>query len=148
MISISPKVKEILTKYGWTPDRSVDIASVVSQLEPEGYILFDFAKEVLESFEGIVIKENDQKTLLFDFNGLDGLGTYDDVEPWMKANQIQLYPIGTWPQCMVLVGSDQNLYVTEFSKVAKVGNHFSEGLEDLLLGQSGRNMVVIPPNLI
>lgn len=148
MISLSPKVEEILTKYGWTPDRSVDIASVVSQLEPEGYILFDFAKEVLESFEGIVIKENDPKTLLFDFNGLDGLGTYDDVEPWMKANQIQLYPIGTYSQSLVLVGNDENIYVTEFSMIERVGNDFSDGLEAILSGCSGPHMVVIPPNLI
>jgi hypothetical protein len=100
MISLSSQTVELLCKHGWSPDRSVDITASTSHLAAEGYVLFSFAKEVLQSFEGIEIRKED-KSLLFDFNGLDGLGTYDDVEPWIKANQIQLYPIGTYPQSMV-----------------------------------------------
>jgi hypothetical protein len=146
MIPFSESAQQLLSQHGWFPARHVDLSAIIEELSREGFHIFDAAKLILESVQDIRVRNNDVQVI--EFKALIGLGTFEDVQPWMQANSLCLYPVGGWSQYTMYIAENNGLYVTDFEKVAKIGEEISDGLDALLFGYSSQVMKIVPPSLI
>lgn len=83
----------------------------------------------------------------FEVNALHGLGTYSEIQRWIEANQIKLYPIGTYAQSCLYIGEDSLIYETDFGDILRVGNSLDQGLRYFFFPSSGIKKKIIPPDL-
>jgi hypothetical protein len=91
MIPFSQDVQARLAEGGWYARREIDLTAIIATLAPEGFVIFDAAAEILRSVQGVMIRTPRDAAL--EFEALLGLGTFEDLLPWMQANAIRLYPL-------------------------------------------------------
>ncbi|GEM_PF-3798939 len=82
-----------------------------------------------------------------DFSATIGLGTYDDIEPWMRAHRMRLYPLGDWSSYTMYLDEQKRLYVTDFAHIARVGETITDGFDAIVSGCGGPATTLVPPKL-
>jgi hypothetical protein len=100
---------------------------------------------VLQNVHGIKIRTPPGGSI--DFHASIGLGTYDDIEPWMRAHRMRLYPLGDWGRDTIYLDEHNRLYLTDFEQIARIGETITDGLDALIFDHSSEAFVVIPPRL-
>lgn len=101
----SAEVLAALAAAGWTPDREVDVANLLSVLEESGFRPHPLAREVLESFRGLVVEPVNREGPGFP-NGepltFDPLAAADHLSPLKELEEVlggHYYPLGEWLSC-------------------------------------------------
>jgi hypothetical protein len=99
----SPKLRSALRKAGWTPDRTVDLAGLRTEMDAYGYRMSASAASFLESLYGLSIDTLPSQDRYLD--GADPL-TVDTTEVGMEGGRDterlvtrfggHWFPIGTW----------------------------------------------------
>jgi len=145
MTLFSPKTQQFLSEYGWFPERYVDLSDTITKLSKEGFDIFEAALVLLQNVHGIDART--PKGTPINFSAADGLGTYDDLAPWMRAHRMRLYPLGGWSQDTLYLDEYNRLYRIEFTQIARVGETITDGLDALIFDHSSEAFVVIPPRL-
>lgn len=82
-----------------------------------------------------------------EINALHGLGTYTDIQLWVEANHIKLYPIGTYAQSCLYIGEDSLIYETDFANMMRVGNSLDDAFQYFLFLSTSIKSIIIPPDL-
>ncbi len=145
MTLFSPKTQHVLAASGWTPERCVDLSNIISQLSEEGFDIFEAALVVLQNIHGIKIRTPPGGSI--DFHASIGLGTYDDIEPWMRAHRMRLYPPGDWSSYTMYLDEQKRLYVTDFAHIVRVGETITDGFDAIVSGCGGPATTLVLPKL-
>ena len=105
---------KILENNGWYEGRKFDSSFWIKQLSDEGYICFDYAKEILEEFGGIEINVSNSNGYMgaqFDFNPFNvASGEFDRIDGFENLAKEKLFPIGSMVQSIACVGQSKNIY--------------------------------------
>lgn len=100
---------------------------------------------VLQSLQGLQTRTPTGASM--DFSATIGLGTYDDIAPWIHVHSIRLYPLGDWGRDTIYLDEHNRLYLTDFEQIARIGETITDGLDALIFDHSSEAFVVIPPRL-
>lgn len=100
------------------------------ELIEEGFLPFDTALELIELIQGNKFNSDGEPSS--EFNIAHGIGTYDDVYRLLKGAQIDLFPIGIWSQYTLYIGSDENIYITDFNRIARIRGGIKNGIDKLI----------------
>jgi len=142
-MNLSEKAFMRLKDAGWYPGRKIDITKYIYELEEEGFVVFNKAKDFLQEFGGLGIKYKkstgiEEYHVIIPSYGVGSEGRdpqFDEafnVERW--ANE-RVVPVG------VIYRQNMNLYITESGRFssgpAVLGNNFEEVWECLLGDKMG-----------
>jgi len=129
---IDPYVVKVLKANNWTMDRKIDIVPVIEQLKGEGYQCFEYAKEVLESLNGISIDVDSAEGYMgaqFAIDALEGgSGEYDRLEDFEQIAGEKLFSIGHNAIEFIYVGESKNIYGGSCMEFRLIGNNIEEYL--------------------
>ena len=133
------KAVKSLELAGWNNKRCLDIGNQIKILEEEGYIPFEYANEIIKSFDGLYIsaeKEYGVKSYIgdieFDVLG-SGSGEYDRLELIEELAKESLFPLGmVFGQWFLYVGISHNIYMSDGSKLYLLGRDIEEFLNNVI----------------
>ena len=132
---IEPYVVSALQKIGWHENRKIDISYWKAVLKNEGYIIFDYAEELLENFGGIEVNSiiaTIYSCAQFDFDPLNAAsGEFDRINYYQSTTHDQLYPIGSLVEGIAYVGLSKKIYWGSVDKIYLVGNCIENYLNNL-----------------
>ena len=129
---LDPYVVKVLKDSGWFEGRKVNITPIIEALENEGYICFEYAREVLESLNGISIDTKgfgEYWGAQFDIDALDaGSGEYGSLEHFELIANEKLFPIGHNPIEFIYVGESKKVYGGCWNEFRLIGQNIEEYL--------------------
>ena len=113
-----------LIECGWYPNRKVNLKEKKKILEGEGWIIFDYALEILENMEGLYSPNHD---IIFDV--MDGtFGEKMLAEELRNLTNEETVIIGEIFMNSLIIGESRNIYIADFPNIYYVAN----GIEDAL----------------
>lgn len=128
-------VLDILIANGWYEDRKYNIAYWIDELEVEGYVSFDYAKEILESLGNLSFDFKDDgkhRGAQFDFNPYYAAsGEFDRLEHFELLAKESLFPIGSMCAAIVYAGKSKNIYFGSMNSLYWSGNCIEDYLNRL-----------------
>lgn len=142
MINIEKLEKKVLEKLetsGWNKNRCVNIDKQMEILKKEGYVPFDYANEIIKSFDGIYIspeREYGVKSYIgdveFDVLG-SGSGEYDRLELIEEESKEPMFPLGmVFGQWFLYVGRSHKIYMSDVNKLYLLGENIEEFLNNII----------------
>lgn len=127
------------------PRNAFDLEALHREMQEEGFGLFAVAQHLTSELQGYDLSQPGGPSLEFDVR--HGLGTFEDVQGWSIATGVELYPLGTWSQFTLFIGSDRELYLTDFAVMVRAPGGIVDAIEHLLLSGTVSSSEVIPPAL-
>lgn len=128
-------VLDILIANGWYEDRKYNIEYWIDELEVEGYVSFDYAKEILESLGNLSFDLKDDgkhRGAQFDFNPYYAAsGEFDRLEHFELLAKESLFPIGSMCAAIVYAGKSKNIYFGSMNSLYWSGNCIEDYLNRL-----------------
>ena len=136
---IEEKVIKTLESVGWNKRRCVNIENQIKILEEEGYIPFEYANQVIKSFDGLYIspERGDRvKSYIgdveFDVLG-SGSGEYDRLELVEELCKESIFPLGmVFGQWFLYVGKSHKIYMSDGNKLYLLGENIEEFLNNII----------------
>ena len=136
---LEKKVLETLEASGWNKNRCVKIDKQMEILRKEGYVPFDYANEIIKSFDGIYIspeREYGVKSYIgdveFDVLG-SGSGEYDRLELIEEESKEPMFPLGmVFGQWFLYVGRSHKIYMSDVNKLYLLGENIEEFLNNII----------------
>lgn len=132
----SAEVLRALESAGWTPDRKVEVADLFSVLEEDGFHPHPLAREVLESFGGLVVEpvnlvgpgfHNDEPLT---FKPIDAAGHLSDLQDVEEALGGSYFPLGEWmTYSNVFLEAGGRMVATDGAVIWEMGDSFESGVE-------------------
>lgn len=136
----SAEVLDALTAAGWTRDREVDVANLLSVLEETGFRPHSLARAVLESFRGLVVEPVNREGPGFPNEeplNFDPLAAADHLSPLKELEEVlggHYYPLGEWLSYSNVYLEAGGRMVADYSgQIIELGKSFEEGVEYALL---------------
>lgn len=136
---LEKKVIEKLESIGWNKTRCVNVESQMKILIEEGYVPFEYANEIIKSFDGLYIspeRENRVKSYIgdveFDVLG-SGSGEYDRLELVEELSKELMFPLGmVFGQWFLYVGRSHRIYMGDGNKLYLLGENIEEFLNNII----------------
>ncbi|MEN2776016.1 SUKH-3 domain-containing protein [Acetivibrio clariflavus] len=132
---INQYVKDILIKNGWYSGRKFDATKWFNELADEGYVLHNYAREIIEELGGISVCEQrcgNYSGASFDFNAYyAGIGEFDRIGEYESATKEKLYPIGRMCDSIVYASETGKIYFGDWAELFLCGNSIEEYLNNL-----------------
>lgn len=137
------RVKNILFKNGWSPERQINIEKYISVLNDNGYSINQHARKFLINLGGLCVKHeaysNTEETDISEFNPIKPVGWLDPrwvEEYYQKLAKISLCLVGVgFSEHMVFLVSEKGaLYGGYDDYFCLIGNSIEEGLLNLFYG--------------
>lgn len=133
---ITPYVITVLKENGWHEGRKYDIGYFRETLCAEGYVLFEYAQEILESLGGITVHskgDGSHSYADFDFDPVEAAsGEFDRIEYYQSIAHESLFPLGSLSQGIAYAGMSQKIYWGSVDQLYLVGNSIEDYLNNLL----------------
>ena len=133
MWNFHPVVENAVGAAGWSPAYSAPIDGWISRLQAEGYDVFDYARDVLASFGGLLVHPTEDVRAGFSSGPLRvGLVTneFDRVMEWGSRLELPLVPVGEWMDYyFVVVAPDGRVFAGTLGQLLYLGSTFEEALE-------------------
>jgi hypothetical protein len=133
---LSAEVQRVLQSAGWTRERKVDVVNLLSVLEESGFHPHPLAREVLESFGGLVVDpvnrvgpdfRNDEP---FTFKPIDAAGHLSDLQDVEEALGGRYFPLGEWmTYSNVFLEAGGRMVASDGVAIWELGGSFESGLE-------------------
>ncbi len=128
-------VINILKENGWNKNRRQDIQSWIKILSKEGYIVNDYARDVLQELGNLQIRTSGDKNHLgamLHFNPVSAAsGEYDRMEIFNRASNDELFPIGECYDWVIYVSSSKKVYLGDWKSLSIAGNTIEEFLNNI-----------------
>jgi hypothetical protein len=136
----SAEVLRALSDAGWTPDREVDVANLLSILDESGFRPHLLARVVLESFYGLIVEPVNRRGPGFP-NGepltFDPLAAADHAAPVKELEKVlggHYFPLGEWlSHSNVYLEAGGRMVADDSGQIIELGKSFEEGVEYALL---------------
>ncbi len=136
---LEKKVLETLETAGWNKNRCINIDNQMQVLKDEGYGLFEYASEIIKSFDGIYISPERGKGIKsyigdveFDVVG-SGSGEYDRLELIEKMSNESMFPLGmVFGQWFLYVGKSHRIYMSDANKLYLLGENIEDFLNNII----------------
>lgn len=137
---LEKKVIETLELVGWNKSRCINIDNQIKILEEEGYMSFEYANQIIKSFDGIYISPErgyGVKSYIgdveFDVLG-SGSGEYDRLELIEELAKESIFPLGmVFGQWFLYVGKSNKIYMSDGNKLYLLGENIEEFLNNIIV---------------
>jgi hypothetical protein len=134
-------VLEPLNAAGWHPNRRVPTAQWITALEGEGYECFSLAREFLECFGGLALREILKDDSAFSPGRtrlqpvLAASGEFDRVNDWQNEHELRLFPVGNCfdEYFILMISPDENFYAGSYDdELLLIANNTRDCFKQLL----------------
>jgi len=140
-IICSPHVVEVLQRYGWFPDRSIEIQAILAEWQLREIARYPIAAEVLRSLGGIDIDytQSDDATLC-PFARVDRVaflpgGQREEGYQYRERNLgLKLFPIGDAGDADMFLDASGRVYAS-FGPICIIGDDIDDALNGLIAGR-------------
>lgn len=137
---LEKKVIEKLESVGWNKSRCINIENKIEILVQEGYEPFEYANEIIKSFDGLYIspeRGHGVKSYIgdieFDVLG-SGSGEYDRLELIEELSKESMFPLGmVFGQWFLYVGISCKIYMGDGDKLYLLGENIEEFLNSIIV---------------
>jgi hypothetical protein len=145
----TPAVMSVLSRFGWTPDRTCDVNTWIKDRETVGFVSFPLAELVLANLGGLTVKLPGSLTGLevapievVEFDPT--LVSFDSTRVWQNETGLRLFPLGIVDrQVDLLLSLDGQCYLG-FGPLWKNGENIDDALKNMFFGVKKGEMVWNP----
>lgn len=126
---------KVLERSGWNAHRKFDSTNWILALKDEGYLLHDYAQDILVELGNLSIQEKTSKDymgVMLDFNPYEAAsGEYDRLENFELICNDRLFPIGGLYDYVIYAGASKKIYLGDWEGVYFVGDSIESFLDNI-----------------